>query len=242
VIRGTSRGTWWALLVGGVCGAIVASLVLIVTTGSSDGGVQSASAERPAAASSSAGSDRPSVVFIGDSWTEGSGAQALRGFAVRTAEQLDWTYLVLGVGGSGYDVAGRGSTFAQRIDRAVSVHPDLIVVQGSLNERTSTSESLRPAAIDTLARLRAEADPATRIVVLGASYVPGTPQQTIDWINDDVRQAAAQAGVPFVDVAAQNWTDPLRRGIWADPNHPNDVGHQLIADRLVPILRAQLSP
>src|SRR3954452_13370003 len=104
VMRGTSRGTWWALLVGGVGGAIVATLVLIFTTGGG-GDVRAASAHRPAAVSSSAGVDRPSVVFIGDSWTEGSGAQALRGFAVRTAEQLHWSYLVLGVGGSGYDVA-----------------------------------------------------------------------------------------------------------------------------------------
>lgn len=242
MIRGTGRGTsWWALIVGGVCGAVVASLVLLFTTGAGDRAVRSAAAQRPAAPTTAA-EDRPSVVFIGDSWTEGSGAVALRGYAVRTAEQLHWNYLVLGVGGSGYDVAGRGSTFAQRIDRAVSVHPDVIVVQGSLNERNSTPQALRPAAIETLERLRSAADPATRVVVLGASYVPGTPRATIDWINDAVRAAAAQAGLPFIDVAGQDWTDPLQPGIWADPNHPNDVGHQMIADRLVPVLRAQLSP
>jgi lysophospholipase L1-like esterase len=241
VIRGSRRGTWWALIVGGVCGAIIASLVLVFTTGGSDRAVQAASAQRPATPTT-AGAHQPSVVFIGDSWTEGSGTTALRGYAVRTAEQLHWNYLVLGVGGSGYDVAGRGSTFGQRIDRAVSVHPDVIVVQGSLNERNSTTQSLRPAAIETLQRLRAAADPATKIVVVGASYTPGTPRTTIDWINDDVRAAAEQAGLPFVDVAAEDWTDPQQRGIWADPNHPNDVGAQMIADRLVPILRAQLAP
>jgi lysophospholipase L1-like esterase len=240
VIRGTGRGPWWALVAGGICGAIVATVVLVLTTGSDDGGVRSASAQRLVAAAAPV-EDTPTVTFIGDSWTEGIGGDGLRGYAVRTAEQLGWDYTVLGVGGSGYDLPGRGSTFGQRIDRAIETAPDVIVVQGSLNERSSTPESLRPAAVDTLERLRAETTPETRIVVLGASYVPGTPDATIDWINDAVRDAAALAGVPFVDVAAEDWTDPATRGIWADPNHPNDLGHQIIADHLVPVLRAQLA-
>jgi lysophospholipase L1-like esterase len=225
------RGPWRTLLVGGICGAILGPLALVFTTG----GVRAA-APRPAAA------DRPSVTFIGDSWTAGAGADGRRSYAVRAAEQLGWESTVLGVSGSGYDLPGRaGSTFAQRVDPAVATHADVIVVQGSLNERRSTPGSLRAAADDTLERLRAEADPDTRIVVLGASYVPGTPREVIDWINDEVRRAAGLAGVRFVDVAAEVWTDPREPWIWYDPIHPNDVGHQMIADRLVPILRAQVS-
>jgi lysophospholipase L1-like esterase len=230
------------LLVSGICGAIIATLVLVLTTGlaTGDGDVQAAAAQRSAPAPSSPATvlDRPSVTFIGDSWTEGVGAEALRGYAVRTAEALHWDYQVLGVGGSGYDIAGRGSTFGQRIDHAVATDPDVIVVQGSLNERRSTPAKLRPAALETLQRLRAEADPGTRIVVLGASYVPGVDSAVIDWINDAVREAAARAGVPFVDVAAEAWTPRGQSDIWADPNHPNDIGHQIIAEHLVPILRA----
>jgi lysophospholipase L1-like esterase len=235
------RGPWPALLAGGVCGAIIATLVLVFTTGGASSGVRAAAAQRPAAVTSAA-DDRPSVTFIGDSWTAGAGAEGRRSFAVRAAEQLGWDSSVLGVSGSGYDLPGRSdSTFAQRVDPAVATHPDVIVVQGSLNERRSTPASLREAADDTLERLRAEADPDTRIVVLGASYVPGTPRAVIDWINDAVRRAAALAGVRFVDVAAEDWTDPGQSWIWYDPSHPNDVGHQMIADRLVPILRAQVS-
>jgi lysophospholipase L1-like esterase len=234
VVGRTGRGLWWTLLAGGIGGAIVAGLVLVLTVGS-DGGVRAAAAQRPAPQTAEA--EIPSVTFVGDSWTEGVGARALRGYAVRTGEQLGWNHRVLGVGGSGYSVAGRGSTFAQRIDRAVAGNPDVIVVQGSLNERISNPETLRPAAVSTLARLRAAADPATQIVVLGASYTPGTAPAVIDWINASVEQAADRAGVTFVDVAAEDWTDPLQRGIWADANHPNDLGHQLIADRLVPLLR-----
>jgi lysophospholipase L1-like esterase len=221
--------------VAAICGAILATLALAFTLGRTGGA-------RAAAATATAAADRPSVTFIGDSWTVGAGAEGRRSYAVRAAEQLGWESTVLGVSGSGYDLPGRaGGTFAQRVDPAVATHADVIVVQGSLNERRSTPGSLRAAADDTLERLRAEADPATRIVVLGASYVPGTPREVIDWINDEVRRAAGLAGVRFVDVAAEDWTDPGEPWIWYDSIHPNDVGHQMIADRLVPILRAQVS-
>ena len=180
-----------------------------------------------------------SVTFLGDSWTEGVGATAARGYAVLAGEQLGWEYDLLGVSGSGYSLRGkdgvRGS-FGERVDETVATGADVIVVQGSLNEHRSTLEALAPAARETLGRLRAATDPAVRIVVLGAAYNPGVPAGTIDAINAVIRVAAAQAGVEFVDVAAENWSDPADPGIWFDPIHPNDAGHQRIADRLVPLL------
>jgi lysophospholipase L1-like esterase len=145
---------------------------------------------------------------------------------------------VLGVGGSGYSVLGRGSTFGERVDRAVATHPDVIVVQGSLNERTSTPQALTAAADGTLSRLRSEAGAHIRILVVGASYTPGTPDATIDWINDAIRGAAARAGLEFVDPAAEDWTDPHDAAIWSDVNHPNDAGYQRVADHLKPLLLA----
>jgi len=80
----------------------------------------------------------------------------------------------------------------------------------------------------------------TQILVVGASYTPGTPDPTIDWINEAIGAAAHQLGLPFVDPAEENWTDPDDPAIWADPNHPNDAGYQRIADRLAPLLESLL--
>jgi lysophospholipase L1-like esterase len=176
------------------------------------------------------------VVFLGDSWTEGIGATGLRGYAVLTPEQLTWNYQVLGVGGSGYLATGRGSVFEQRIEEAVHNHPDVIVVQGSLNDRIGTSSALQSAALHMLSRLRAAADRKTRILVLGASYTPTWGPSTIDPINAAVSDAASQVGLRFVDPAREDWTDPENATIWADGNHPNDAGHQLVADHLETIL------
>jgi lysophospholipase L1-like esterase len=229
------RAPWWAVVASGVTGALVASVVLLVGGGHPT--ALAAAAEQPAA---SASAERPLVTFIGDSWTAGEGATALRGYAVLTGEQLDWAYQALGVGGSGYTQPGGGSTFGQRVDRAVDTEADVIVVQGSLNERAGSPGALAPAALETLGRLRAKADPGTEIVVVGSTYTPGTPAATIDWINGAIAGAAEQVGLRFVNPAAERWIDPADPALWHDPDHPNDAGYQLIADHMKSLLRATL--
>jgi lysophospholipase L1-like esterase len=227
-MRAERRGApWWAVVVSGIGGALVATALLAA---GAPQGVQAAAAQQPV-------EDNPSVVFLGDSWTEGRGATGLHGYAPRTGEALGWDYQVLGVSGSGYARPGEGSTFAQRIDRAVALDSDVLVVQGSLNERHSTLDVLAPAATETLARLAAEAGEDTQVLVLGASYNPGTPVETMDGINRTIEAAATAAGLRFVDVAALDWTDPADPTVWADSIHPNDAGHQRIADRLTELLR-----
>lgn len=215
----------------GLAGALVVTLVLGLTRGGQVT-THAAAAARPL----------HSVTFIGDSWTFGEGATPLHGYAYLTGEQLGWTYQVLGVRGSGYTVPGvGGGPFGTRVDRAAATHPDVIVVQGSLNDRAGTVQSLTAAADATLARLRAEAGPRTRILVVGASYTPGMPDATIDWINGAIEGAAARSGLEFVNPAAENWTDPHDPSIWHDVFHPNDTGYQLVADHLEPLLRALVS-
>jgi lysophospholipase L1-like esterase len=176
------------------------------------------------------------VVFVGDSWTDGVGASRSRGFPVLTAELLGWECTELGVSGSGYVVPGAAGPFGARIAEAVAGAPDVIVVQGSLNEQGIDVRELGRGALDTLTRLHREADPTTDIVVVGAPYAPGTDRARIDGVNDAVSAAAAAVGLPFVDPAAQNWTDPDDPDLWADPLHPNDAGHREIAEHLAPIL------
>jgi lysophospholipase L1-like esterase len=178
------------------------------------------------------------VSFIGDSWTEGTGASDEAGYAYVTGRMLGWTHRVLGVGGSGYVQPGSGAPFDERVLPAVSGDPDVVVIQGSVNERNTPVDQLAPAVAGTLDRLVRAAGPDTAVLVLGASYVPGADDEDVDRVNDVVRAEAARQGVPFVDVAAENWTDPADPAIWADPLHVNDLGARQIAERLAPVLRS----
>jgi lysophospholipase L1-like esterase len=231
--RRTRRGSWRALATGILCFAVLAGALVGFTTHGHPT-VTNTAIRRPA--------HLPAVVhsvsFIGDSWTAGEGASPGKGYAYRTGQQLGWRYQVLGVGGSGYDRRGGGGVFATRINRAVAFKPEIIVVQGSLNERFSTPRALAAAALDTLTQLRARAPRVTRIVVVGAPYSPGTPNATIDWINTAISGAAANVHLPFVNPA--RWTDRANPAIWFNPDHPNDAGHQLVADHMETLLRGMV--
>jgi lysophospholipase L1-like esterase len=170
----------------------------------------------------------------------GWGATGGHGYAPLAAERLGWEYDLLGINGSGYLAPGGGGAYAERVDAAVALEPDLIVVQGSLNDSFADLGQLDQAAADTLRRLHEAAGDAAAIVVVGAPHTPGTAPDVIERINSAIAAAAAAAGVTFVDPARENWTDPADLSIWADELHPNDVGHQRIADALVPLMRASL--
>jgi lysophospholipase L1-like esterase len=58
--------------------------------------------------------------------------------------------------------------------------------------------------------------------------------------NAAIAAAAGAAGFAFVNPAQENWTDPADPAIWADPLHPNDAGHRLLAEALVPLMQAAL--
>jgi lysophospholipase L1-like esterase len=233
---------WWPLVGSGLIGALIAVAVIVATTGGT-GGVRSASATRPASTTTAPAPPpaEPRIAFIGDSWTEGIGATALEGYAEVTADRLGWASEVLGVGGSGYVAPGRGSTFEQRIDRAVAFDPDVVVVQGSINERATDLAVLAIAAGRTLAELRDKVDDDAQILVVGASYVPGEDVGVVAGINRTIGAAAARVGLPFVNPAVEDWNDPQDPSIWADSRHPNDLGVAQVADHLVPLLREMVA-
>jgi len=185
--------------------------------------------------------DAPLVSFIGDSWTRGNGATDLVGYAYLTGRELGWAHRVLGVGGSGYVLGGSDDLpFDERILPAVAGNPDVVVIQGTINERITSTRELKPAVVDTLTRLVRAAGPDTEVVVVGASHVPGLPDADVDRVNDVVRAEAARQGLLFVDVVAEGWSDPTDPSIWKDRYHVNDVGAQQVADRLAPVLRTVL--
>jgi lysophospholipase L1-like esterase len=193
--------------------------------------------EAPPAGRDGAPADARSVTFVGDSWTVGLGGTDSRSYADLTAELLGWRHTELGVNGSGYVQAGEGGPFADRIDAAVSGRPDVLVVQGSLNDALADAGDVAAAARETLGRLADAADPATRVLVVGAPSCPGVDDGIIDAINDVLAEAADAAGLPFVDPAEENWVDPDDPGLWADPIHPDDDGYRRMAEALVPVLR-----
>ena len=239
-MTGTRRWIAVVALLLVLAGAAVAFLVRGTVSPDADRAAPMTSTSPSASPSSTERPVTPEVVFLGDSWTVGVGATAGQGYAPLVAEQLGWEYEELGVSGSGYLSPGAAAPYADRIDAAVAVDPDLIVVQGSLNDSRSDPGQLDRAAADTLARLQATAGDGRAVLVIGAPDTPGTDPAVIERINAAIAAAAGAAGFAFVNPAQENWTDPADPAIWADPLHPNDAGHRLLAEALVPLLQAAL--
>lgn len=105
--------------------------------------------------------EHPTVLVFGDSWTYGSAASdPSLGYAYVVGELAGWKTIVDGVGGSGYLKPGiDGADFGTRIAALdPALDPDLVIVQGSINDRREGADGYRAAvdaAWDTLARVSA---------------------------------------------------------------------------------------
>lgn len=75
-------------------------------------------------------------------------------------------------------------------------------------------------------------------------YNPDDPKSfettTLARYNDTIRKLAKELDVPLVDVHAAYDKVESVDALLLDGMHPNDNGHQLVADLLVPVLREQL--
>ena len=126
---------------------------------------RSAGRDRPAAL---ALPEQPRVLVFGDSWTYGSAASLpTLGYAYVLGERLGWETTVDGVRGSGYLKPGPdGGSYGERIAALdPALDPDLVIVEGSINDRRLPATGYRDAvaAWDALAALYPEA----AIVILG---------------------------------------------------------------------------
>lgn len=182
----------------------------------------------------------PRVLVLGDSYTEGLGADPLtNGWAYLIGAPLVWQVTVDGKGGSGYanpTTYGAG-TFAQRLNKRLSTYPtvayDLIVLQGSSNDQKYLSTLA--ADIKTTIRKTRKLYPSAQILMLGPTTPYGNPGPDLLAVNDRLKRAASTYKINFINPLGEKWFVP-GDGSWAaNPTngHPNNAGHAHIAQRFV---------
>jgi len=164
-------------------------------------------------------------VWIGDSFTLGTGATKGQGFVDLLDKELCWGNYKLAEGGTGYINKGQrdpnSTVFAQRVDKLAQFRPRLIIVQGGLNDRDPTVGAV---ATELYTQLKAKYPRAT-IVVLGPL---NTPKTTYPETRDALRQAAEGQGLQFIDT--YGWLTPDQ--FFEDGVHPNPEGHRVYTDNL----------
>lgn len=190
------------------------------------------------------------ISVIGDSYTSGTrmGGRGDMGWPVLTEKQLrkqgvQSNVKVAAEGGSGYVARGEhGLTFADEIPKVVAPKDDLVVVLGSSNDgRNIPLDVLRPAVQSTLAEVRASA-PEAKLLVVGPFYTAADAPPELLAVRDVVRDQAVGLGAQFVDPIGEGWFVDRPELISSDGAHPTDEGHVYLAEKLAPIIAAQIDP
>jgi acyl-CoA thioesterase-1 len=176
------------------------------------------------------------AVFIGDSWVGGAGIEdggPMDGYAGLATKELGWNSTYLTGGGTGYtrgNVQGEGP-FIDRAQAAIDAAPDVVIIQGSSNDYDASSATIEAAADELFAKLRGGL-PDAKLYVIGVSDSPDTDPDAMNVSRAAVAKAAAANGGTFID--SNGWLD--LNTDFTDGFHPNPVGHQKVADRIVDAL------
>lgn len=186
--------------------------------------------------------EHPTVLVFGDSWTYGSAATVpTEGYAYLLAGLLDGETIVDGVRGSGYLKPGLdGPTFGERIAALdASLAPDLIIIQGSINDRQQGEAGYRDAVTAAWDALAAKYPQAT-IVVLGPAPHELPVGATTARIDADLAELAGARGWWYISPVAQDWITEQNYldviDVEVGRKHPSSAGHRYLAEKLAAAL------
>lgn len=178
---------------------------------------------------------KPSVLVLGDSYTEGYGADPeTKGWAYLVGKPLGWKVTVNGVGGTGYVNPGpRGEgTYLQRLPSLQGRSFDLVVVQGGSNDRDTSYPALRDAVAKTLDAVRTDF-PGAVVVLMGPATPYGKPDATRTLAQCVLAGHAATQGLAFIDPLGERWFVEGDGDRYANPQngHPSNAGYRVMAER-----------
>ena len=188
------------------------------------------------------------VAVIGDSYTTGTneGGLGANSWTARTWRTLTGPGLriasdVAAEGRAGYGAIGdHGSIFQDLTAKVVKPEDVLVVFFGSRNDQEVDPVLLAQRVHATFALARRLA-PSARFLVIGPPWPTVDVPVPVLVIRDVLAGAAWAAGADFVDPIGDRWFVDRPDLIGSDGVHPNDVGHEYIAEKVVPLIRWQLS-
>jgi lysophospholipase L1-like esterase len=187
------------------------------------------------------------VAVIGDSYTTGTdlgglGRKSWTARAWRTLGQRGTriTADVAAEGKAGYGAPGdHGSLFEDLTARAVKPSDVLVVFFGSRNDQGVNLGLLAEKVRDTFDMARRYA-PTARFLVIGPPWPTADVPVNVLQIRDVLFAAARDTGVAWVDPIFEHWFVNIPGLIGPDGVHPNDAGHEYLADKIAPVIGAQL--
>lgn len=168
--------------------------------------------------------DGPSTLVIGDSWSVGLGLDDL---SASWPSQLPDEVHVAGFSGSGFSARASHCgpvSFADRSRTALGVRPDLVVVEGGLNDYDQSALVIERGFRDLMRALAGQ-----HVVVVGPATAPRRAG-AVPRVDALLTRLCAEYGVPYVA------TSDLELPYLDDRLHLTDDGHdefgRVVAERL----------
>jgi lysophospholipase L1-like esterase len=188
------------------------------------------------------------VAVIGDSYTNGTDEGGLgpkswtsRAWQMLAQQGMRVTAGVASEGRAGYVVPGdHGSIFEDLTARAARPDDTLVVFFGSRNDQGADPRLVAEMAHDTFDLARRIA-PSARLLVIGPPWPTADVPNQVLQIRDVLNAEARAAGAAFADPIGDRWFVGRPDLIGPDGVHPNDAGHAYLADKIAPLIGAQLS-
>jgi len=198
----------------------------------------------------------PLLAILGDSYGTAYASRAMTsvydGYPQQLARLLGFRVNTQNcAGGTGYVATSAGGGayggYLTRVSDVVSLNPDMVLVQGSINDYVATPSALEATARNVLETLRAGL-PKAVIVATGVLDASPTSQQGGDAVRSAaIASAAASAGVLYLDTAG--WVTGTGKAgattgdgnadvyTYSDGSHPTVAGGYYLAARLAGELR-----
>ena len=82
--------------------------------------------------------------------------------------------------------------------------------------------------------------PTAALLVIGPPWPTADVPASVTLIRDVLGADARTVGATFVDPIAERWFVGRPELIGKDGVHPTDAGHAYMADKIAPLIRAQL--
>ncbi|MGY1736597.1 SGNH/GDSL hydrolase family protein [Geodermatophilus sp. SYSU D00684] len=235
----------WAL---GLLVAGLAALIALVPVGMKRGLVDPStrSGAGPTVAQSSGGL-APIAIVMGDSWSEGAGADSPSGtYPEQVASAQGWRLINASQGGTGYVTDGpeeypKRAPLPDRVADVVAQDPAVVIVAAGLNdaERGYTEQRIR-AGVEATLRPLTEQLPDALVAVVGPFWPNEEPTPSVLLVDEVIQEVTEELGVPFVSPIQDRWitgTDdgtPLGNraqfiATGSGGAHPTQAGHDYLA-------------
>ena len=184
----------------------------------------------------------PRVLLVGDSYSEGYGAEPeTEGFAFRVAGPLGWSLTRDGIGSTGYLNRGprNQGTYRERLLRHPAGAFDLVVLQGGSNDEERSSAEIKEAVAET-ARVVHERYPQAQLLLMGPVSPYGSPPPERARVNLALVELSHDTSVLYLNTMAENWFLDGEDATMVNPanGHPDNAGYARIAERFVTDVRS----